>query len=144
MTTSAALTAAKMTKKVRELIEKHTDALETKAALYWSPLIPPDVPPPSEHNRVRFTQGWDFNAFRNAGVAFPAWSTTTGHGSGDYAELLARSERGYVHGGSQNPRALYSTRLLALQALRGAAAEKVGQSLAAIDLQIATEEAASE
>lgn len=78
------------------------------------------------------TSGWDFNAY--TGHARRVWSERCFHGDG--------AKKPSIHAGSQGGVALFSTKALALAALRHAVERECADKLLAIDKQIA--ETASE
>ena len=86
----------------------------------------PDLPKPSKIGER--TQGWDFNVHRllcggaRSDATFPAWSEIAAHGEGVYGDGPRSA--------SQGGRPLYSTRELALAALRAAALDRVENALA--------------
>ncbi len=88
--------------------------------------IPPDVMPPTE--RGSDTEGWMYNTYTRE--VYRAWSTAYNHGLGTFANQ-ARSTT------SQNSISLYSTRTLALQAMRRELEFEFATKLHAIDLAIA-------
>lgn len=93
-------------------------------ALRWTAPVQPDLPVP-EFGQT--TSGWQINTY--SGRVYEAWSESAAHGEG--------KARGSY--GSQKGIPLYSTRLLALQAMRAAVELECAQKLAAIDAQIAKE-----
>ena len=101
-------------------------------ALRWSDAseIPPDVPPPDGY--TEYTAGWTFNAY-DAGRVERGWSSTVSHGSGE--PPLA----GRYSSGSQNGSSMYSTKTLALRAMRCEMEMRFARILAGIDKQIEDE-----
>lgn len=100
-------------------------------ALRWSDVtsIEPDVPVPQGFTH---TQGFTFNEY--AAEVRAAWSESVSHGSGEwqpYSNRRSASQRGIP---------LYSTRTLALRALRCALEQKYAVMLESIDREIAMEE----
>jgi hypothetical protein len=99
------------------------------ASLRRTAPVEPDLDPKAAGARV---EGFNFNRQRllswgSAGAVFEAWSTTYSHGEGRSAH------------GSQGARRLYSTRLLALRALRCAVEEWANDLLSSIDEAIREE-----
>lgn len=89
-------------------------------------LILPDVPPPTEPDR--HTKGW--RCYPSAREVYRVWSTAYNRGAGTFAER-ARSTP------SQNSMSLYSTRALALEAMRRELEFEFATKLHEIDLAIA-------
>ena len=110
-----------MTKKEREALE----AAKACAALRWTDGAQKDVPPPVGSEE---SSGYCFNEAR--GQAYAAWSTSMIHGEGE-----TRSDP-YASRGAIG---LFSTRLLALKAMRHAAETKAANRLRAIDRMIEDE-----
>ncbi len=100
-----------------------------KGALHWSPRIRRDVPPPARGPGGE-TSGFDFNSYSLN--VFEAWSSSVSHGEGPM--------RTKHSSGTQNPRSLYSTRLLALHAMRHDVAMAAAKKLLEIDERIEAEE----
>lgn len=114
-----------MNKKEREALEFAEKELAIARALRWSryePLVP-DVPVPKNG----FTQGWQV---LYEGRINYAWSEMSSHGSGEHPKEYPRTA-------SQGGRALFSTKLLAMQAARYLMEREFAAKLAAIDAQIA-------
>lgn len=99
-------------------------ALAEAKALRFSEIVQKDVPPPNGHDAL--TTGWDFNLYSKRVI--PCCSSQIGHGYG-------RTDKT----DSQNSRALFSTKTLALKALRNAYEAKAAEDLAMIDAMIAAE-----
>jgi hypothetical protein len=118
-----------MTKKEQREVQERIDRAERIAALRWSDRIEPDVPKPEVFGKP--TSGWDFNAY--AKRVWPAWSTSITHGEGTYS--------GNRPSGSQGGRGLYSTRELALRALRYEVACMAAVELLKIDRAISEAQA---
>lgn len=106
-----------MTKKERAEFDAAIKRAETLAALRWTQPVARDLPRPDRG----MTSGWDFNVY--SGEVFRAWSECTSHGRGPRREFS----------GSQNGRALFSTRALALAALRHETEAQCAESLRRID-----------
>lgn len=95
-----------MTKKEAEAHRKEVDALKLRVALCWTPEIKPDIPPPPGYdptNRVSLTKGWLPCHDR----VEPGCSSSCYHAMGKTTDTT-----------TQGCRSLYSTRLLALRAVR--------------------------
>jgi hypothetical protein len=112
-----------MTKKERAEFDALIKRAETLAALRWTAPVAPDMPRPE----TGYIHGWTFNAY--SGVVDAAWSGSVSHG-----RLDDNGERPKY--GSQGGRALFSTRLLALHALRHATEQACAEKLYAIDRAI--------
>lgn len=112
-----------MNKKEQAEFDAAKKAVIVARALNWTQPVAPDVPPP------------------------PTSSTlTTGYLFGSYGvELSCSSSINHARGktdrtNSQGPRRLYSTKLLALRALRHEVEKECAEKLAKIDMQIHAEE----
>lgn len=92
---------------------------QTRAALHWTAPIEPDLPAPTMPDA--YTIGYFFNAFD--GRVFDMWSSDRYHGLG--REPMKGSWRG--------SKALYKTRLAALQAMRYQVAKNAAEQLEKID-----------
>jgi hypothetical protein len=90
--------------------------------------VAPDVPPPATVSND-YTEGWLYNLYTR--TVAQTWSSSSSHGAGTAAD----AQRPY-RGGSQGSRSLYSTKLLALQALRWAVECEAALQLYDIDRQI--------
>ncbi len=95
-------------------------------------MINRDLPPPTDFDGLN--QGWDYNVARGASpdAVYRAWSRRSSHGEG----LPPRDE----HAGSRRAIALFSTRQLALEALREEIVLKQARELARIDEWILAEQ----
>ena len=121
-----------MTKKERAAVDAElreagvllTEA-RTLAALRWTSPVAPDVPPPPHG----YSEGWDFNA--PSGSVWLGWSTSVSHGTGP-----APKDGKHPLGGSQCGRAMYSTQVLALAALRREIERRAAVALRTIDEQL--------
>ncbi len=110
--------------------------LRVQAALRWTGPVLPDVPPPGyswKPGEKAFTSGW----MRHGGSSWDGgrveqpWSSATGHGSGPAPSSNIS--------GRQNSSALFSTKLLALRALRHDVERSSAEKLARIDAWIEEE-----
>lgn len=117
-----------MTKAEKQIVEH----LKIKLALSWTPLVRPDLPPPVYG---KTTSGWAFNEFTLN--VMPAWSESIYHGIGSSAPESKMS-------GSQGSKWLYSTRLLALRAMRNEVELEAARRLRKIDAHIELEVVAGE
>ena len=110
-----------MTKKEQAAFQAAIDRAETLAALRWTAPVARDLPPPKDG----YTQGWDISTY---GVTiFEAWSGCVSHGTGK-APL-----QGKYQTASQNSRSLFSTRSLALAALRHEIEKECAAKLLKVD-----------
>ena len=113
-----------MTKREQEELARLQREVCLNRALRWSASEPsPDLPVPDS---TGFHTGWQFNLY--TGVAFPAWSESSAHGTGHTRQHA--SQRGIE---------LFSTKRLALQALRSAVERRAAEQLAGIDALISQE-----
>jgi hypothetical protein len=118
-----------MNKKEQAAMAALQDELRKAKALRWTEPVKKDVPPPTGGISA-LTSGFVFNAY--SARVDPAWSSCVTHGVG----MPAPSNR---YSGSQNCISMFSTRLLALRALRHAVELETATKLAGIDLQIEKE-----
>lgn len=105
--------------------------LAVASAFVRTPAVSEDLPPPTPDERHRYTHGFSFNTY-NKNVS-EYWSSSVSNHTENPEE-----KKGYISG-SQGGIALYSTRLLALKALRHAVENEAAKSLADIDMEIAAE-----
>jgi hypothetical protein len=113
-----------MTKKEQARFE----AALTASALRSTSPVPRDLAPPLnsyERSGPSLTHGWDFNTYR--GTTEKACSSSIYHGFG------------WDHVSSQQPRSLFSTRLLALKAMRYEIEQESAKRLRAVDRMIEEE-----
>jgi hypothetical protein len=108
--------------------QAYVESLKTQLALRWTQPVAKDLPVPRPLEGG-FTSGWDFNAY-NASVE-KMWSESVAHGTGGRRESRISAR--------QNGRALYSSKLLALKALRHAVECESAAKLRKIDIEIETE-----
>ena len=113
-----------LSKKDQAAFDGLREALYQAKAFRFTDPVPPDLPVPKYGEPD--TTGWDFNAY--TGHVAEAWSGVAAHGNGP-----ARSSKGTA---IQQGRNLYSTKLLALRALRRAVEMECAKKLACIDRQI--------
>lgn len=114
-----------MNKKEQAEFDAAKKAVVVARALNWTEPVAPDVPPPSWGEPL--TTGYVLNTY-NACVNV-ACSSSVSHSIGKTDRVT-----------SQNSRSLYSTKLLALRALRHAVEKECAEKLASIDLQIQAEQ----
>ena len=113
------------TKKEIAAHEATTTALRIRCALSWTRKICPDVPPPDGSSGL--TKGFLYNA--HSARCEPACSSSVHHNFGSSS-----------HTTTQGARSLYSTRLLALQAMRFEVEMLCATKLMEIDKQIEHEQ----
>lgn len=115
----------KPSKAERERREQAAREARIRAALHWTEMAPgPDVAPPSGGG---LSTGYLFNAYASRVNA--ACSSSVSHAFGQTDRTT-----------TQGARWLYSTRLLALHALRSAVERECAERLAEIDRQIEEEQ----
>lgn len=127
-----------MTKKEKAEFDAVVAKLELTAALRWTEEVKRDLSPPTG-GFGNYTYGWDINsysAFSSYGtgtieLVYPAWSGSVSHGTGE-PERAGKNA-------SQCSRTLYSTKLVALKALRFEVELKTAGALRKIDKAIAEE-----
>lgn len=122
-----------MTKKEAEEVADLKRRLSVLAALRWTDEVEPDVPIP-ERSANELTKGW------LPGGAASSWPRV---------EKACSSSQSHAYGQddettSQQAKRLYSTKLLALKALRHEMELYFAGRLATVDLQIAAEKGVSE
>jgi hypothetical protein len=118
---------ARLPQWVRDHIEELNEAALVRSALRWTDPVKPDVAPPSaKAPRGTLSTGW--HPYVTHGI-HKACSSSTEHaiGCADHTTM-------------KHPIWLYSTRILALKALRYAAEMEAARRLAYIDEQICEEE----
>lgn len=122
-----------MNKKEQAEMAKLKQQLAVASAFVRTPAVEKDLPPPvsDEGNCGHVTHGFNFNSYAQEVREYWSGAVTT------YREN-PKAKKGYVSG-SQGGTALYSTRLLALKALRHEVENEAAESLAKIDMQIAAE-----
>jgi len=118
-----------MTKKEQDAMQAAIDRADTLAALRWTNPVARDVGVPLQG----YSEGWDYNAPSHR--VWLGWSDRVGHGSGPAP--------GEFRSGSQGSRRMFSTRALALAAMRHEIEKKAAEELLSIDRQIAAEIAAA-
>ncbi len=114
-----------MTKKERAEFDAALTAARVLGALRWTTPVERDVPPPQWG--APNSTGYIFNAYTSS--VDVACSGHVSHGVGSATQLRSQ---GALH--------LFSTKLLALKALRCAVESQAARTLAAIDTRIAIEE----
>ena len=115
-----------MTKKEQAEMKAAIDRAETLAALRWTAPVERDVEVPQQG----YSEGWDYNAFSMS--VWQGWSDRIYHGNG-------KAPVGYKdRNGTQGGRRMYSTKALALAAMRHEMEQKFASHLLSVDRQIAT------
>ena len=115
-----------ITKKERAEFDAAILKASTLAALRWTSPVEPDLMPPTVWKEV--VTGWLYNSYNSC--IYQTWSTTINHGSGDYSEGAYASQKSVKQ---------YSTRILALKALRYDTELKNARELLRIDKMIDVE-----
>lgn len=110
--------------------------LAIASAFVRTPAVEKDISAPPTSGPTRYSHGFDFNIYGLKVGEY--WSGCVSHYTSN-----PEGGKGYVSG-SQRAIDLYSTRLLALRALRHAAENKAASDLAEIDMQIEDEIKAQE
>ena len=121
-----------MTKKEKAAIQAAIDRAETLAALRWTWPVVRDVGVPLQG----YSEGWDYNAHIQR--VWKGWSDRVAHGEG------AAPEEGKYRSVSQVSRRMFSTKALALAAMRHEMEQKAAADLMRVDRQIAAAVQASE
>lgn len=117
-----------MTKKERAEFDAALKEARILGALRWTGEVLPDVAPPSNGSKFgTLSKGFAFAGWDHVRIE-PAYSSSISHNIG-------RDDGTSM----QQPRWLYSTRLLALQAARNSLERRFAESLAVIDAAIADE-----
>lgn len=110
--------------------QAHVEQVLTRAALHTTTDVEPDIAPP---HRGDTTRGFLFFSSASRPYVCQAWSTSTAHGTGDPAAAKRVSCKGARH--------LFSTKALALRALRRSVEDECASRLRSIDRMIEQEEA---
>lgn len=110
-----------MNKKEQAEFDKLKFDLASARALSWTSKVLPDLPPPKGFGEL--TKGWMYRV--HSASVVPACSSSIGHDIGRNGRTT-----------SQQPIALYSTKLLALKALRYELEVIAAANLANLDFQI--------
>ena len=122
-----------MTKKELAEMTALKRAVLVAGAFVRTPSIKPDVMPPKPcREGPEYTSGFDYNLYDKS--VYSVWSSSINHGKGPIPE------EGKYRNASQNSIPFFSTRLRALQALRGAVERQAANDLADIDEEIQKEQ----
>ena len=121
-----------MTKKEKAEYQAALERCETLAALRWTDPVERDVPAPTyESPSGTYSEGWDYNAHSKR--VWIGWSGPVSHGDGP-------APSGVIYlSGSQNPRSMFSTKVLALKAMRNEIEMMSAKNLREIDRMISEE-----
>lgn len=114
-----------MTKKEQAAMQAAIDRAETLAALRWTQPVERDVGVPLQG----YSEGWDCNAHSMS--VWLGWSSPVSHGNGMVPEA------GKYRSGSQGGRRMFSTKALALAAMRFEIEQKAAKDLLKVDREIA-------
>jgi hypothetical protein len=109
-----------MTKKEKAGMDAAILKAETLAALRWTTQVEPDLLEPENYTDI--INGWSFNSYSM--VAGQSWSSAYRNGSGTYKETSSAS---------QDAKKQYSSKLLALKAMRNAVERECAKKLLLID-----------
>lgn len=124
-----------MTKKEAEAVRLALEKARILGALRFTSPVECDVPRPGhEPGAPKQTQGFDFNAYGKR--VWIGWSTSVSHGEG------VIDPDGNSRSGSKNGRDMFSSKLLALKAMRCQLEQEYAKSLAKIDALIESEQSA--
>jgi hypothetical protein len=115
-----------MNKKEQAEMERLRDELRLAKALRFTEKVEPDVPIPESFSGL--AKGFLYNSYLAEPRVVPACSSSVSHGWGNSDRTT-----------TQQPRRLYSTRLLALRACRHDLEKQCAKLLADIDAQIENE-----
>jgi hypothetical protein len=115
-----------MNKKEQAAMKAAIDRAELLSALRWTMPVAHDVAPPANG----YSQGWDFSAYNK--TVWLGWSSCANHGT-----VLAPKKGEWDMSATQGCRSLYSTKALALAALRHEVERRAAADLMKIDWQIA-------
>lgn len=121
-----------MNKKEKAAFEAAVRNAMKLGALRWTSPVTPDVPIPGGFGGEKVT-GWSFNAHSQR--VYPSYSTAVSHGEG------SGTDRHRV--GTQGAIRQYSTRALALKAMRHEIERACAENLVRVDLQLKEEDACS-
>ncbi|MFY4709910.1 hypothetical protein [Burkholderia glumae] len=122
-------------KESAQMAELERQLNEARALRFTDP-VSPDLPKPTGSEEE--TSGWIFNSYSKN--ISQAWSNSVSHGTGYPSSAAQRASR---QSASQRGIQLYSTRLLALRAMRNEIERRVARELSDIDGMIAVELAKS-
>jgi hypothetical protein len=111
-----------MNKKEQAAFAELQEELRLVKAWRLTENVLPDIPVPNSG----YTQGWTFNSYSK--IVEYAWSESVVHGRGEWKK--------HPRNGSQGGVALYSTKEIALRAMRYWIEQRFMRELAAIDTQI--------
>ncbi|WP_134043815.1 hypothetical protein [Paraburkholderia caballeronis] len=124
-----------MTKAEKARVEQLETELREAKALRWTERVTPDIPVPMGGSFAE-TSGYTLIGSRDYIRVEPAWSSCVFHGTGYASSKEQKAHRGSA---SQKGIALYSTRLLALRAMRFEIESGAAKRLSSIDKMIEDE-----
>lgn len=116
-----------MTKKEKAEFDAAIYRAELFGALRWTSEVKEDVHPPGFSQYREFSTGWHYNKHRL--IVEKEWSSMVAHGSGSEPAGKYASAR-------QNGKRLFSSKKLALMAMRHAVEKEAAQKLLRIDKMI--------
>jgi hypothetical protein len=119
---------AKLPKWAQEHLRKATEPLLLRLALRWTEPVKPDVPPPDYSARDNLSKGWAVAGSGHYGRVEKACSSSIYHAVGNCEKTT-----------TQGSRSLFSSRLLALRAMRNQAELEYARSLLEWDAKIESE-----
>lgn len=128
-----------MTKAEQAHVAKLEKDLREARALRFTEPVMPDLPEPKGF-QATYTSGFSAHYYNGNFKVSPAWSGSVTHGIG-YASKEEQDKAG--SSGRQNAAALYSTRLMALRAVRNTVEHEASRILARVDAEIESEIAAA-
>lgn len=124
-----------MNKSEKARMEALEQELREARALRWTDPVTPDIPPP-DGGSMRETSGFAVLGGLQYGRIELAWSSCVVHGTG-HATSAAMRKAG--SSGCQKSISLYSTKLLALRALRNRMEQEAAKLIASVDEMIEQE-----
>lgn len=113
-----------MTKKEKAEFDAAIYRAELLGALRWTSEVKKDIAPPGPLISNDYVTGWDYNS--NSMIAGKAWTSSYSHGNG---EICGKH-------GSQYAKRLFSTKKLALMAMRNEIEKEAAKKLLLIDKMI--------
>jgi hypothetical protein len=119
-----------MTKKEKEQLDDAVKQVQIVSALHWTRKVTKDVPIPQGDE---MTTGFDFNIHTRTVNQYYSFSHRHGRGQHGTGSI-----------GSQNGLALYSTKTLALKAMRFEMEQEFARQLLSVDTEIEKEQSKGE
>lgn len=111
-----------MSKKEQEMLSEALLKADIAMSLRWTPIVKPDIEIPTTKDCI--TTGWLYNVASRK--AYEVWSSSNTHGDMPYMPRYGR----------KNGKALYSTKALALAAMRNEIEWQFAAELLSIDKKI--------